>query len=814
MAIEIKATSDFEKMTAAGAFAALQSGKNGLGVAEAGRRAGEIGYNEVTEKKTSPVKEFLSHFWGPIPWLLEFAAIACYFIGNRIDAVVLGLIVVVNGAVAYYNEHDSKKALELLKKKLSLRTRVLRGGSWSTLDARELVPGDVITIGLGDVVPADAKILEGNVSADQSALTGESLPAELAESGILFTGSTIKRGEEKCIVVNTGMRTYFGKTVELVNIAKPKSKTEEIMFTIAKYVGYLGAALFAVVLVYAMMIGSPLITIFTFAVLFIGGGIPAALPMMFTIAQSKGATDLSKKGILVTKLDSIENAASVEVICLDKTGTLTMNELEVADAIPLGKCNRGELLALCALASSEASKDAIDRVVLEYAKKNGAKLAGFRQVSYTPFEPSTKRAEGLVQFKGKRFRAVKGAPQMVMSLCKGVDAKQKAQVEAKINELSLKGCRVLAVAKSATAANGKGKGNSAGGLALCGLIALADPLREDSPSTIAALKEAGIKPIMLTGDNIAVAREIAKKAGIGEKVVRIGEIKSLPEKKQADAVLACDGIAEIYPEDKYWVVKLLQSRGKMVGMTGDGVNDAPALKQAELGIAVSNSADVAKAAASMVLTEQGTRAILDSVRVSRETFQRMLTWTLKKIARSVQFMLILMLGFFWFHDIVVSITGLVFLMIVNDFLTMSLAVDNTRASKRPNLWDLKGISLASGAIGLLFFAIEVAVFYTGVQYFGLALGGMQTLMLLSLVYTGQMGIYIVRERGRMWESWPNAGVALTLWGAIAIFTALAVFGVGMDALPASEALLTFAICAVAIFLSDFPKLWAYRKLGF
>ncbi|MFA6489273.1 MAG: plasma-membrane proton-efflux P-type ATPase [Candidatus Micrarchaeia archaeon] len=806
MAIDTKATSDFEKMSAAGAFAALQSGKNGLSAAEAGKRAAEIGYNEVTEKKTSPVLEFLSHFWGPIPWLLEFAAIACYFIGNRIDAVVLGMIVVVNGAVAYYNEHDSKKALELLKKKLSLRTRVLRGGSWSNLDARELVPGDVITIGLGDVVPADAKILEGNVSADQSALTGESLPAELAESGILFTGSTIKRGEAKCIVINTGMRTYFGKTVELVNIAKPKSKTEEIMFTIARNVGYLGAALFAVVLVYAMMIGSPLITIFTFAVLFIGGGIPAALPMMFTIAQSKGATDLSKKGILVTKLDSIENAASVEVICLDKTGTLTMNELEVADAIPLGKCNKGELLALCALASSEASKDAIDQVVLQYAKKNGAAMAGLKQLSYTPFEPSTKRAEGLVQGKGKKFRAIKGAPQMVMSLCKGVDRKMKAAVEAKINALSLKGCRVLAIAKS----SGAGKADS---LTLCGLIALADPIRKDSSETIAALKEAGIKPIMLTGDNIAVAREIAKKAGIGERVVRIGEIKSLPENKQADAVLACDGIAEIYPEDKYWVVKLLQSRGKMVGMTGDGVNDAPALKQAELGIAVSNSADVAKAAASMVLTEPGTRAILDSVRVSRETFQRMLTWTLKKIARSVQFMLILMLGFFWFHDIVVSITGLVFLMIVNDFLTMSLAVDNTRASRRPNLWDLKGISLASAFIGLLFFAIEVAVFFAGVRYFGLDLSGMQTLMLLSLVYTGQMGIYIVRERGRMWESWPNSGVALTLWGAIAIFTALAIFGVGMDALPAGEVLITFALCAAAIFLSDFPKLWAYRKLG-
>lgn len=803
--METKPTMDFKSMAPAAALAALGSSEKGLSENEASARAREFGYNEVEEKEESVLREFLLHFWGPIPWLLEIGAVLCYFIGNRFDALVLGILVVVNGGVAFYNEHDSKKALQLLKRKLTIKTRVFRGGGWKTLDARELVPGDIIMVGLGDVVPADAKIISGGISADQSALTGESLPVEMREGDVVYTGSTVKRGEVKCVVVNTGSRTYFGKTVELVNIAKPKSKTEEIMFTISRNVSYIGAALFAGILIYALYIHSPPVTILTFAVLFIGGGIPAALPMMFTISQSKGATDLSKRNILVTKLDSLESAASVEVLCLDKTGTITLNELEVREAIPLGKRGAKEVAAFAALASSEGSKDAIDAAILRHAKKTGAAIPGCKQLSYKPFEPATKRAEAIISEKGKKFLVMKGAPQTVLSLCKGASASQKKALNAAVEGLSKKGCRALAVAYSDFGKYGR--------LTLAGVIGLGDPLRPDSAETIAALREAGIKPIMITGDNIAVAKEIAKQAGIGEKIIRIAEIRSLPEKKQADAVLACDGIAEIYPEDKFWVVKLLQAKGKVVGMTGDGVNDAPALKQAELGIAVSNATDVAKAAASVVLTEPGTKAILESVRVSREAFQRMLTWTLKKISRSIQFMLILMVGFVLFQDIVVSINGLVFMMIINDFLTMTLAIDNSRATKTPNRWELKGITGASVFVGIIFFAIELAILFMGMKIFGLALDGIQTLMLLSLVYTGQLGIYIVRERGRFWQSMPHRYVSITLWFAIVALTLCGVYGLGMTPVTLQQALITFAICAAAIFLTDFPKYWAYRKLG-
>ncbi|MFA6328406.1 MAG: plasma-membrane proton-efflux P-type ATPase [Candidatus Micrarchaeia archaeon] len=801
-------TTDFKKMNAKETLAALDASEKGLSPSQVSARVKEFGYNEVAEKEENIYAELFLHFWGPIPWLLEIATLLCFIVGNRFDALALALLVIMNGAVAFYNEHDSKKALLLLKKKLTIKSRVLRGGSWETLDARELVPGDVIMVGLGDVVPADAKMLSGGISADQAALTGESLPVELKGGDVIYTGSVVKRGEAKCVVVNTGMKTYFGKTVELVNIAKPKSKTEEIMFTLSRNVSYIGAALFIIVLGYAATIDTKPFVLLTFAIMFIGGGVPAALPMMFTISQAKGATELSKRNILVTKLDSLESAASVEVLCLDKTGTITMNELEVTGAIPVpgGKFGKESgILALAALASSEGSRDAIDSAILRHAKAKGARLPGCEQVSYKPFEPATKRAEGIVKEKRGRFLVMKGAPQMIASLCKGATRAQKDALDRAVEGLSRKGCRALAVAYSEP-----GKFDR---LTLAGVIGLGDPLRPDSAATIAALREAGIKPIMITGDNMAVAKEIAMQAGIGGKILRIADIRKLPELEQADAVLACDGIAEIYPEDKFWVVKLIQSKGKTVGMTGDGVNDAPALKQAELGIAVSNAADVAKAAASVVLTDPGTKEILEAVRVSRESFQRMLTWTLKKISRSIQFMLILMVGFFYFHDVVVSINGLIVLMIINDFLTMTLAIDNSRATKMPNMWDLKSITLASVFVGAIFFAIELAVFFAGMSYFHLDLGGMQTLMLLSLVYTGQMGIYIVRERGHFWQSWPHRYVALTLWFAVIFLTMMGIYGVAMDKLPAGEIGITFAICAACIALTDFPKHWAYHRLG-
>ncbi len=802
--VEFKTTNEFKKMDIKTVFELLKTSEKGLSEADATGRVKEFGFNEVEQEKKSTLLAFLSWFWGPIPWFLEIAVLICIIIGDWLDGIMLVAILLCNVIIGFYNEHDSQKALELLKHKLTIKTKLMRDGNWITKDSRELMPGDLILMGLGDVVPADAKIISGNISADQAAITGESMPVTLKESDVLLTGSTIKRGEAKCIVVNTGKHTAIGKTVELVNIAKPESKQEAIMFNVSKNLIYAGTVLFAVILVYALSVSTPMITILIFAVLFIAGGIPVALPVMFTISQAKGATNLSKHGILVTKLDSIENAASVEILCLDKTGTITINELEISEDIPFAGFEKNELISLAVLASGAEGKDPIDSTVLEYAKKNKTDLSGYKQVSYTPFEPTTKKAEATVEFESKQFIAVKGATQTLLALCTLMDKNEKDEVTTKVEELSKKGYRVLAVGKS------EGKG---GNFTIAGLLALSNPLRPDSKETIAALKEAGIKPMMLTGDNIAVAIEMAKQAGIGDKIVRIAEIKKLSESEHGKAIENCNGIAEILPEDKYWVVKHLQSTGKTVGMTGDGVNDAPALKQAELGIAVSNATDVAKAAAGMVLTESGINVILEGIRTSRQTYQRMLTWTLKKITLAIQFMLILTIGFFWFQNVIVVIPGLMLLMILTDFMSMSLAVDNAKSTKNPNNWNVKNLTIAAGILGILFFIIELALLIWGTDYLKLDFEQIRTLILLSLVFTAQFAIIIIRERGHFWNSWPAKLVSITMAIAIIIFIPLSIYGIIIAPLSASLVFLTLIICAVCVLAIDFPKVWIFKKVG-
>jgi len=802
--MDIKTTDECKKADLKQVFDGLCSSEKGLTNDEVEKRVEEFGFNEVEQEKKSAIVDFVSRFWNPISWFLEATILITFFIQEYFDMFILLAILLVNVGIGFYNEHDSQKALELLKKQLTIKTKVMRNGKWEEKEARDLVVGDILMLGLGDVVPADVKIISGTISSDQSAVTGESLPVECKESDVLFTSSTVKRGEAKCVVVNTGMHTYYGKTVELVNIAKPKSKQEAIMFKVSRNLIYVGMVAFAIVVIYSLIIGIPLQTILIFAVLFIAGGIPVALPAMFTISQAKGATDLSKDGVLVTKLDAIENAASVEILCLDKTGTITLNELSVSDAVPFGKLESKELLTFSMLASSAESKDIIDNTILSYAKEQGANTQGYVQEAYTPFEPATKRAEGTVKQNDKKFLVTKGATQTILSLCKNLKKSDLETINTTINKLSEKGCRVLGVAKSDSLHSDE--------FHFMGLIGLSNPLRPDSKETISALKDAGIRPMMLTGDNLAVAKEIAQQAGIGSHIVRISEIKELPKDKQAKALQQCDGIAEIYPEDKYWVVKEFQNMGLTVGMTGDGVNDAPALKQSELGIAVNNSTDVAKAAASLVLTKPGIKVILEGIRTSRETYQRMLTWTLRKIACSIQFMMIISVGFFWFHNVVVLITGLMLLIIINDFMTMSLAVDHARSTASPNSWNVKNITIAAAFMGVLFFIIELIILVISANYLHLNFDQIRTVVLLSLVYTAQFAIIIIRERGHFYSSYPSALVSILVAIAILGFTFISIFGIILTPVSATIVISIMAICILYVLAIDFAKVAVFKKL--
>jgi H+-transporting ATPase len=803
--LTIKNTSEYKEASVTDTLKLLQSSINGLTESETQQRLKKYGFNEVSEKKQNSILAFLKRYWGPMPWLLELAIILSVVLKHYLEAGIIFALLTINTVIGQIQSRGSQKALTALKKRLAINARVLRDGNWSTKEAREIVPGDIISIGLGDIVPADAKIISGDLSIDQSILTGESLPVYARESAIIYSGSVVKRGEAKCVVVNTGANTYFGKTAELVKTAKPKSHQEQIMLAIVKYMMLLGIGALILVAIYAVIIGTGFLSIITFAIIFLMGAVPVALPAVLAIVQSVGAVELSKKGVLVTRLDSIEDAASIDILCLDKTGTITQNKLSVGEVIPFGNVTQNDVIMMAGLACQERSKDTIDTALLEYSRSININPEAHTCVSFTPFEPATKRSEAVIASGEKTFRVIKGAPQTVISLCKTLDETSKKKLNQKVEELSQKGYRALGVARATV--------EDLEDIQFVGLISLADPPRPDSKGMIEGMRELGVKPLMLTGDNIAIAKEIALQVGIGDKIIRMDDIRNLNETEQAKIIDESDGFAEIYPEDKYKIVKLLQSKGHMVGMTGDGVNDAPALKQAELGIAVNSATDVAKASASMVLTESGIAVIIDAIKISRHIYQRMLTWVINKVTKVIQVIGLLTIGFFWFHDLVVSLLGMTLLIFANDFVTMSLATDNVNYTAKPNNWNVKNITFASLIVGALLVVEGSVALFIGSYYFHFPLEQLQTFTVLMLIFTSQFRVYIVRERKYFWSSRPGRELALSTIGAVVVFTLLGIYGLIIPALTPYKVLFVLGYSALFTLAIDFPKYEAFKKFG-
>jgi H+-transporting ATPase len=804
--LRVRNASEYQQLSIEGTLSLLNASATGLKGSEARDRIGLFGYNEVVEEKKNPVVEFLLRYWGPMPWLLELAIVLSIVLKHYLEAGIILALLTINTIIGQIQSRGSQRALEALKKRLAVKAQALRDGEWVTLEAREIVPGDIISIGLGNIVPADAKLLTGDLSLDQSVLTGESLPVDVQQSAIIYSGSIVRRGEAKCVVVTTGPNTYLGKTAELVKIARPKSHQEQIMLAIVRYMMFLGVGALVLVAAYAAVIGTDLLSILTFAVIFLMGAVPVALPAVLTIVQSVGATELARKSVLVTRLDSIEDAASIDVLCLDKTGTITQNKLSVGDVVPFATYANEDVIAMASLASSqEQGKDAIDAAVLDYAKASGVNLSSYKQISFTPFEPSTRRSEAIISRGDKRLKVIKGASQTVIALCKGLDEATKAKTNQTVEALSLKGYRTLGVAKSMD--------DDPENMQFMGLLSLADPPRPDSKDMIAGARKLGVKPMMLTGDNIAIAREMARQVSIGDRIIRMEEFRKMDDIEQAKTIEEIDGFAEIYPEDKYRIVKLLQSRGHMVGMTGDGVNDAPALKQAEMGIAVSSSTDVAKASASAVLTESGVRVIIDAIKTSRHIYQRMLTWVINKVTKVIQVIGLLTVGFFWFHDMVVSLLGMALLIFANDFVTMSLATDNVEYTANPNKWNVRNITFASLIIGVLLIGEGAIALFVGNHYFNLAFDQLRTFIMLTLVFTSQFRVYIVRERQYFWSSRPGRELLIATVAAIAIFALLGVYGLIVPPLTPLQMLFVLGFSALFTFAIDYPKHLAFKKFA-
>jgi len=805
--LKIKSTTDYKKISFEETFKFLETSIDGLSEAEARKRLEIFGSNEIVEKKKNPVLEFLLRYWGPMPWLLELAMALSFILRHYFEGIIIFLLLTVNAVIGHMHSRGSQKALELLKKKLAIQAKVRRDGQWRTKEASEIVPGDVIAVKLGDIIPADAKILSGEISVDQSALTGESLTVNANQSDIVYSGSVAKLGEARCVVVNTGINTYFGKAAELVSIAKPKSHQEEVMMAIVRYMMYLGIAALILVLTYGLVmhIQEHLVTVLTLAVIFLMGAVPVALPAVLTIVQAVGAMELAKKGALVTKLDSIEDAASIDILCLDKTGSITQNSLSVTDSIPLSGYKKEDVVTVAAMASQEEGMDIIDLAVIGYAKGMGVNFNAYKQISYTPFDPSIKRTEAIIETNGKQFRVIKGASQLVTSMCSGIDNETIDKANKTVEELSQKGYRTIAVARS--------EGDDLDNLKLMGLLPLSDPPRPDSKNMIEEARRLGVKPVMLTGDNIAIAKEIARHVGLGDKIIRLADIKGLGEDKQVGIIGEIDGFAEIYPEDKYRVVKLLQSRGHIVGMTGDGVNDAPALKQAEMGIAVYNAADVAKASASVVLTEPGIGVIIDAVKISRQTYQRMLTWVINKVTKVIEFVGLLTIGFLWLHDIVLSLLGMSLLVFANDFVTMSLSTDNVKHTSNPNKWNVKNITIASLLPGMLLVIEGIIVILAGLKYFHIEWEKLRTLVMLNLIFNSQFRVLIVRERRHFWSSIPGRELLILSAATIIGFTLLGIYGIFVPSLPAHQVFAILGLSALFTLGIDFPKYYLFKKFG-
>ncbi|MCY0851939.1 MAG: plasma-membrane proton-efflux P-type ATPase [Thermoplasma acidophilum] len=744
----------------------------GLSKEEVNERIKEYGYNEVPEHKESLAKKIAKKFWGLTPWILEATAVFTYVIGRYLDCYIIIALLIVNAIIALVQEERASRAVELLKQKLQVQARVLRDGTWTVLPAREIVPGDVVRIRAGDFVPADLKVVEtSDMEVDQSALTGESMPVRKSNGDIVYSGSTIRRGEATCYVVATGLKTYFGKTVELVQTARPKLHMEEIISRIIQVLLYIVITLIAAMLIFTYLRGLSIIPVIPFALMLIVFAVPVALPAMFTVSMAYGSLEMAKNGALLTRLSAIEDVASMDVLCADKTGTLTRNKLVVTEVIPIGGHTEEEVVSCGALASQEANRDPIDLAFIDAAKKRNIDLGRFNVQKFIPFDPSTRRTEAHAICAGEQIVAVKGA---INTLCSLSGTELNEAMRSRIEDLAKKGYRALAVSRSTDGKN----------YDLLGIVALYDEPRPDTKNLIEKLREYGVKVKMLTGDAIPIAREIASRIGLGNRIIPAGEVAKTFETSPEEAARLAeesDGFAEIYPEQKYAIVKSLQAKRHIVGMTGDGINDSPALKQAEVGIAVSDATDVAKGAAGVVLTNEGLGTIVNLVLTGRSVFQRINTWILNKIVKTIEIAVFATLAFLITSHYVLSAMDVVLFLFLIDFVTISLSTDNERGSQTPEVWSISSLVKLSVSLGICTIIELFALYFIGTRYFGIspASPAITTYFFTAIMFFGLLIPIVVRERSHFWSSRPSKTLITAVMADFVVVSVISSFGFGL-----------------------------------
>ncbi|HOI13672.1 MAG TPA: plasma-membrane proton-efflux P-type ATPase [Methanoculleus sp.] len=787
-------------------YQALSSRREGLAQSEAANRIQRFGYNEIPEKEESPVKKFLRYFWGPIPWMIEAALVISAVIGRWEDFAIIFALLLINAVVGFWQERQAGNAIAMLKKKLALEARVLRDGKWQKITARDLVPGDIVRVRNGDVIPADIKLVEGDfLSADESALTGESMPVDKHASDIAYSGSTVKQGEMTALVVATGGKTFFGRTARLAGEAATASHFQKAVARIGDYLIVLAIALVTVVFIVSLIRHESILETLQFALVLIVAAIPAAMPAVLSITMAVGATALARKEAIVSRLVAIEEMAGVDVLCSDKTGTITENKLTLAEVVPFGGFGKDDVILAAILASREEDQDPIDIAIIDSKEAQGLKdqLKAYTVTGFKPFDAVIKRTEATVQGgDGREFSVAKGAPQVILALAGG--GKDLTETIDRFSEtFAKKGYRMLGVARSDTP----------GTWTYAGVLALHDPPRDDSAATIKTAVDMGLDVKMVTGDHVAIAREVAREVNLRTDIATADAFIKESDPKAAEIVEEAAGFAEVFPEHKYRIVSLLQSRGHIVGMTGDGVNDAPALKKADVGIAVAGATDAAKSAAAIVLTKPGLSVIIDAIKESRMIFQRMSHYVTYRIAETIRVLFFITLSILIFGFFPITALMIVLLALLNDIPIMTIAWDNVLYSRSPERWKMREILTLATIIGFVGVVSSFTMLAIAQGPLNLPLEVIRSLIFLKLAVAGHLTVFVARTRGPFWSVRP----APVLLGAVivtqTVATLITVYGVFIEPIGWPLAAFVWVYALIwALVITDPVKVYAYRLI--
>ena len=780
------------------------TGLTTAGVIELRKR---YGFNDIPKEKKHPLLKFLSYFWGPIPWMIEIAAILSAAITHWDDFAIIILLLIINAVVGFLQERKAENAIELLKKQLAPNARVLRDGTWQEIPAHELVPGDIIHIRLGDIVPADAVLGNGKyLLCDESALTGESLPVEKKPGDAVYSGSIVRQGEMDARVTTIGINTFFGKTARLVQVKSPQSHFQAAVERIGNYLIILAIVLVSIVITVALLRSESFLVTLQFALILVVAAIPAALPAVMTVTLAVGAVALAKKEAIVSRLTAIEEMAGMDILCSDKTGTITQNSISIGEIRTFPNVLEQDVIIAAALASRKESNDPIDVAVFSRFDRLTPRLdtAIPETLDFVPFDPVAKFSKATVRERsGSTFEVAKGAPQAIASLA-GTDAVPATTLEGWITGFAEKGFRALGVAQT----------DSSGTWQYLGLIGLFDPPREDSAITINEAKKLGVNVKMVTGDHIAIAQEISARVGLGRNILSRTTLIAGEGEEARKQLESADGFAQVLPEDKFQIVKILQGGDHIIGMTGDGVNDAPALRVADAGIAVAGATDAAKSAADIVLTKPGLSVIIDAIKRSREIFRRMESYAVYRIAETVRVLIFLTLCIVLLNFYPVTALMIVVLAILNDLPIMMIAFDNAPVAEKPVRWQMNRILTIASILGILGVVSSFILLWLAKEYFLLDAGVIQTLIFLKLAVAGHMTIYLARTGQQ--HFWERPFPSLALFGTAEITqvaaTFIAIYGVFMTPIGWSLALIVWGYALVSFLINDQIKVWLFKKI--